>query len=193
MQQGAPVNPSAQSNPMTLNFSDNYYQLFALPKAMFVDHELLDLRYKNLQRELHPDNYANGSDAEKRWSMQATSLLNQARRVLLDPLSRAIYLLSLEGVDLNAETDTRMSGEFLMLQMELREELETIAHSAEPFELIDKLRAQALQYTKALYEAFEQAYSDGLWQVARERVREWQFLSKLIFEINEIESQLDDN
>lgn len=159
---------------------------------MAVDTSQLDERYKQLQRDYHPDRFVNASEQDRRLSMQATSLVNQARQTLLDPLSRATYLLELEGCDLNSETDTRMSGEFLMAQMELRETLEAVDAATDPFEQIDMLQDRVREFQIKTREAFEVALSVSDLNVARERVREWQFLSKLKAEILETESRLDD-
>ncbi|MCB1756509.1 MAG: Fe-S protein assembly co-chaperone HscB [Gammaproteobacteria bacterium] len=177
---------------MSVNFSDNYFALFDLPPAMSVDREQLDSRYKALQRELHPDRFVNASDSERRWSMQATSLVNQARQTLLDPLARAIYLLSLSGIDIDAETDTRMSGDFLMTQMTLRESLEDARASANPFEEFDGLRRTVHEMSKEIETAFETAFEAGNLAEARDRAREWQFLYKLKAEVDEVESELDE-
>ncbi len=177
---------------MDLNFSDNYFQLFGLIQGMALDEDVLDERYKLLQLKSHPDRYVNGSDAERRWSMQATSLINQARQVLIDPLSRATYLLSLEGIDLDSETDTRMSGEFLMAQIELREGLAVIRSKADPFAELDKLSSQVNAETRLVQSKFENALLAKDLDLARSGAREWQFLYKLKHEINEFESLLED-
>ncbi len=177
---------------MKISLSDNYFNLFQMSESMEIDLDLLDERFKSLQRELHPDRFINSSDTERRWSMQATSLVNQARQALLNPLSRACYLLSLSGIDLDTETDTRMSGGFLMAQMELRETLDIAKNADEPFEKLDELNRQVASMTKDIREAFNVAYNDGSLDLAREKAREWQFLNKLKLEIDEIESILDD-
>lgn len=173
-------------------FTTHYFALFALPKSMAVDTAQLDERYKQLQRDYHPDRFVNASEQDRRLSMQITSLINQARQTLLNPLSRATYLLELDGCDLNSETDTRMSGEFLMAQMELREALEMVESASDPYEYIERLQERVSKFQLTTREAFENAFSVSDLKVARERVREWQFLNKLNSEILEAEGRLDD-
>lgn len=173
-------------------FTANYFVLFDLPKSMAIDVKQLDERYKQLQRDYHPDKFVNASEQDRRLSMQVTSLVNQARQTLVNPLARATYLLELMGCDLNSETDTRMSGAFLMGQMELREALEMVDAANDPFEQIDELQDRVRGLLLKTREAFEAALIVDNLDIARERVREWQFLDKLKAEILETEGRLDD-
>ncbi len=176
---------------MSFNFSDNYFQLFGLPISPVIDEERLDARYKSLQRELHPDRFASATEGEKRWSMQATSLINQARQTLLDPLSRAAYLLSLNGIDLASETDTTMPQDFLILQMDLRESLESLKTSEQPCEKLNELKLEVRRHSGLTEALFTEAYAEDQLEIARTKVREWQFLEKLRAEIDEIEGEMD--
>ncbi len=176
---------------MKLDFTNNYFQLFELPRSMQVDEDLLDKRYKLLQRKYHPDRFSNGSQAEKRWSMQAASLLNQAKTTLADPLLRATYLLTLEGIDLNSEIDTHMSNEFLVAQMQLREELEKVSIAPDPFAEIEKLSIQIKTEIKNIQSGFENAIISGDTDKSRSKVREWQFLKRINNELQVIEMTLE--
>ncbi|HKJ76321.1 MAG TPA: Fe-S protein assembly co-chaperone HscB, partial [Gammaproteobacteria bacterium] len=76
---------------MQADFSQNYFELFGLPEGFEVDSETLSLRYRDLQRALHPDRFAGASDRERRLSVQQTARVNEAYRTLKDPLARARY------------------------------------------------------------------------------------------------------
>lgn len=117
---------------MQVDFGKNYFELFGLPVSFEVDITSLTDRYRDLQRSVHPDRFANATDRERRLSMQQASLINEANRALKDPLQRARYLLSLNGVDIHDESNTAMDGMFLMEQMELREELDAITGKDDP-------------------------------------------------------------
>ena len=175
-----------------MNLTDNYFEIFGLPVSTTPDLILLDEAYKRLQREWHPDRYSSATDEQKRLSMQYTSVINQARLTLMDPLGRAVYLLSLRGVDLDAETDTRMSADFLMTQMTLREQLESVDGASDPFAAIDDLREEVAAYARESAEAFTGAWQENDDKRAREVAREWQFLDKLRRELDEKEQRLDD-
>jgi molecular chaperone HscB len=102
----------------------NHFELFGLTPAYALDLEQLDRAYRDIQSNIHPDRYANAGDAERRASVQMTTLVNEAYRTLKSPVQRAKYLLELNGVDVGFETNTAMPADFLMDQMELREKLE---------------------------------------------------------------------
>jgi molecular chaperone HscB len=88
---------------------------------MAVDPQALDQAYRALQAQVHPDRFADRSDAERRVAMQWAAAANEAYRVLKKPLPRAKYLIESAGVVLGEQDNTAMPAEFLMQQMEWRE------------------------------------------------------------------------
>ena len=84
----------------------------------------LDQAYLAIQKEVHPDRHARGSDAEQRLAMQMTTYANTAFQTLKNPVQRGLYLCQLHGVDAKLETNTAMPAAFLMKQMEWRENLD---------------------------------------------------------------------
>jgi len=76
--------------------SSNFFELFELPVSYDVELNQIQKKYMELQKQVHPDRFANASDAEKRLSMQQTSWLNEAQATLKNPVSRATYLLKLK-------------------------------------------------------------------------------------------------
>jgi len=101
----------------------DYFALLGIAKKYFIDLNELKNNYLKLMQKTHPDNFVHATDSKQLEAIQDASLINEAYRTLLDPVQRAQYLLKLQGVDLNAETDTQMPLDFLMTQMALREEL----------------------------------------------------------------------
>ena len=178
---------------MQFDLSSNYFDLFDLPKQFDIDNNALQNRYRELQRNVHPDKFAAAEAAEKRWSVQAAALINSAHETLSKPLMRAVYLLKMEGVDLDMETDTQMAPEFLMTQMELREGLESIESSGDPFAAADRARSEIRESVGSISASFAANYGSGDFEAACERAREWQFLDKLLREVADIESRLDEN
>jgi molecular chaperone HscB len=78
----------------------DYFSFFGLPRKLNLDVAALERDFYALSRKLHPDLYAQSSDAEQRkWSLEKSSQLNDAYRTLKDPVSRTEYLLRLQGVD----------------------------------------------------------------------------------------------
>jgi len=65
---------------------NNFFQLFDVPVSYEVDLDLIQQRYRELQKSVHPDRFASASDQEKRISMQQTSWINEAFNTLRKPL-----------------------------------------------------------------------------------------------------------
>ena len=123
--------------------------------------------------------------------MQASGRVNDAWRTLSRPLPRASYLLSLNGVDVDAETDTRMDPEFLMEQMELREALGEAEGAADPGAAADALGLRLSSLRAEQRSRFARAADGGDWTGARDVVRRWQFVERLAAELGELEARLE--
>lgn len=108
--------------PLTLSATD--FELFGVPQRFAQDRAALDARWKQLQREAHPDKFAAQSAASQRLAMQWSVRINEAYQRLKDPLKRAAYLCELAGAPINADDNTAMPAAFLMQQMAWREALE---------------------------------------------------------------------
>ena len=118
---------------MTVSFNENYFQLFEIEKSLFIDLNVLEDKYLELQKEFHPDKYVNASDQEKRISLQITSYINEAYNTLKNDYLKSIYLLKIEGYKLEDQNNTISDSVFLVHQMELREESEKISKRAWKF------------------------------------------------------------
>jgi len=176
---------------MQVDLSSNFFNLFGLPVSFSIDDRTLVSRFRELQKQLHPDKYASASDAERRWSMQAASFVNEAYQTLGNDLRRANYLLELNGISTDEETDTQMELGFLMEQMEYREALESAPGTSDPFAALDTIRKQLSASVNARLAAFAAAATEQNWTQARSIVRQWQFLSKLARELKSMEERLD--
>lgn len=174
---------------MTSEAGKNYFELFGLPVVYDLDPGELSVRYRELQRRIHPDKYAAGSDAERRVSMQLTTLVNEAYQTLKDPVRRARYLLSLGSADPRDETVTAMDPAFLMEQMELRETLSEVRALSEPHKKLAELANDTMVRMQQKIGQFRDNYARDPMR-ARQSLREMQFLDKLRREIEELEEEL---
>ncbi len=104
--------------------SENYFNFFGLSPQFQVDLPELDRAYLAIQKEVHPDRHARGSDSEQRLAMQMTTLANTAYQTLKNPIQRGLYLCQLHGIDAQLETNTAMPAAFLLQQIAWRESLE---------------------------------------------------------------------
>ncbi|HEY6371779.1 MAG TPA: Fe-S protein assembly co-chaperone HscB [Candidatus Sulfotelmatobacter sp.] len=82
----------------------DYFTFFGLPPKLKVDVPALEKSFYELSRRLHPDLNARAGSQEQEWSLEQSSLLNDAYRTLRDPIKRTEYLLHLEGVELEEQS-----------------------------------------------------------------------------------------
>jgi molecular chaperone HscB len=82
----------------------DYFTFFGLPRKLNVDVAVLEKEFYELSRKLHPDLNAKAGSKEQEWSLEQSSMLNDAYRTLRDPIKRTEYLLHLEGVELEEQS-----------------------------------------------------------------------------------------
>jgi molecular chaperone HscB len=100
------------------------FELFGIPRRFEQDRKDLDMRWRDLQAQVHPDRFALEGAAGQRVAMQWAMRVNEAYQRLKDPLKRAAYLCELQAAPIHAETNTAMPTGFLIQQMEWREALD---------------------------------------------------------------------
>lgn len=170
---------------MSLDLTQDYFSLFGLPRRYALDDSALEAAWHALQAQVHPDRHAHLPDAEKRRAMQWSSRVNEGFRTLRKPLARAQYLLVLAGVDAGLETNTAMSPEFLMEQMEWREAVEEARLAAEVAELeglCHRLQQHAREVRALLGSQLDDEHD---YASAADTVRRLMFIDKLQQEIDE--------
>lgn len=107
-----------------MNLQSDDFELFGLVQRFAQERSAIDARWKELQREAHPDKFAAQGAAAQRVAMQWSVRINEAYQRLKDPMRRAAYLCELRGAPIRAEDNTAMPAAFLVQQMEWRESLE---------------------------------------------------------------------
>ncbi len=133
-----------------MNLQSNDFELFGLSPAFGIDRAAVDLRWKDLQREAHPDRFASADPAAQRLAMQWSVRINEAYQRLKDPLKRAAYLCELQGAPVQADNNTAMPSDFLMQQMEWREQLDDASGLAALEQLADEVAAARRRMVEAL-------------------------------------------
>lgn len=170
----------------------DHFSLFGLNRGFRLDLSDLDSRYRDIQAKVHPDRFANASDAERRMSMQWATHANEAYQTLKKPLERAKYLLHLAGHDIKAESNTAMPADFLMEQMEWREAVVDARNGGDHHEL-ERLHNRLSADVKNRYEELAQLLDDaGDHAQATDRVRRLMFLEKLLYEIDDALASLEE-
>ena len=170
-----------------MNLQDTDFALFGVPERFAQDRAAIDARWKELQREVHPDRFAAQGAAAQRVAMQWSVRINEAYQRLKDPLKRAAYLCELRGAPIDAERNTTMPAEFLMEQMEWREALDDAATDHELEAVSDQL-ADARQRTLKDIERLLDRDDDA--RAAAQQVRAMMFIERFAHDVEQRFDQL---
>ena len=173
--------------------TQNHFELFGLPVSYEVDQTILSDHYRELQRTVHPDKFANAPDQERRMSVQKAAQINEAFQTLKSPVRRARYMLELRGITFDDQRETAMDPMFLMEQMELRETLAGIPMNDEGLmklaELQDDILFKIRQLTAELVELFKDGSDEALLK-AKANMHKLQFMDKLQQEAENVEEDI---
>jgi len=90
---------------------DPFVLLGISPRYHLSDNDI-ESRYRELARKLHPDRFAGKTALERRLALQWTAQLNEARRILRDPVRRARFLAS-GRPDPSEQGGVRLDPDFL--------------------------------------------------------------------------------
>jgi len=168
------VNPSA---------SDDYFRFFGLNEQFTLNLSALDQAYLTIQKEVHPDRHARGSDSEQRIAMQMATLANTAYQTLKNPVQRGLYICQLHGVDAKLETNTAMPAAFLMRQMDWRESLD---ESEEDLSALEALTAEVEEVKSEVISEIAQAIDSAhQYESAAELLRGLLFIDKFAIELDD--------
>lgn len=149
---------------------ENHFECLGLVASVSLDREVLEEKYFELARKWHPDRFVSASESERSRAQRQAAQLNEAYRVLRDPLRRAEYLVFLGGINLDSSDPKRgapaPSAAFLAQMLDFRDaieegELEVQAALDSAEEHLEQCLNAA---TQALQERNTQAAADSLVQ-----------------------------
>jgi len=129
---------------LTISRHGDYFRFFGLPRKLGISASDLDQRFRGLSRQFHPDYFVNAPPAERRASLERSSYLNDAYRMLKLPISRVEYLLQLEGMAAGSpqEASKQVPAALLEEVFSLNEELDDIRDLRASGTAADTLKAR---------------------------------------------------
>jgi molecular chaperone HscB len=104
----------------------DYFAIFELPRKLWIEMAALEQKFLQLSWKLHPDNFVNSGEDERELSLKRSSALNDAYRVLRDPVARVEYLLEIEGERKEGEKKQQAPPELLEEVFELNESMDEL-------------------------------------------------------------------
>lgn len=156
----------------------DYFRLFELPYEYEIDSLILQHKYRELQKEFHPDNYVIANEGENTRALQISGFINQAFDTLNDPLSRAIYLLKYFGVEIDLVHDTSFPAEFLLEQIDLRERIAEAENNAD-FEELEEIENHLKGCAQAQVIEIGELFNNGDYAKIRDPLKKLAFYTKL--------------
>ncbi len=130
----------------------DYFSVFNLPRKLALDTRALEQAFYRQSRAVHPDRFAQASAERQQWSLEQTSLLNDAYRTLRDPIARTEYLLRIEGVTAGGrgETPAQVPPELLAEVFELNMQLDELRAGDGDPQLRTDLEAARVEFEQRL-------------------------------------------
>jgi molecular chaperone HscB len=163
----------------------DHFAVFGLPRRYRIERDQLEALHRELSWKVHPDRHAQASSGERLRAVQAMTALNDAYRVLRDPVKRAEHLLELHGLPIG-EHD-KVDQALLLDFLELREELEAAQGEAREA-LFGRMRARDQAARAAIAEGFgrfEDTADRGVLAVIKERLIELRYVHRYLEEHDE--------
>ena len=152
----------------------DFFEVLGLPRKYHLSMEEAEQRFRELSKQLHPDRFAKAAPRERLMAVQKTTELNDAWRVLRDPVKRAEYLSKVEGFDVADEKGSvKASPALLMEMMEKNEELVEAKAAGDAARIaglvreVESARQAALAKAGALFEKYDAGDRSVLGEIAQ--------------------------
>ncbi|KAK8504371.1 hypothetical protein V6N13_025049 [Hibiscus sabdariffa] len=142
-----------------VDLSIDYFKIFGLEKKYEIEVDGLEGKYKDWQKKLHPDLVHSKSEKEREYAAEQSARVIDAYRTLSKPLSRAIYILRLEGVDVDEE-QTVSDPELLTEIMEIREAVEEATDSQALNQVQSRMNEKLEETSDSFANAFQRRNLD---------------------------------
>lgn len=171
------------------------FETLGIPPRFELDLAAVEQRHRELSKALHPDRYAGRPSSERRLSLGKAIEVNEAMRLVRDPIKRAEALIRRAGVTLTETSEPVTSQELLMDMMDAREELgkaRATRDLASVRGIGAAMRARAEATMRALGEQLDSA--DGSADRLREalpRLGELRYVRRFLDEVDAIEGDLE--
>ncbi|XP_028784882.1 iron-sulfur cluster co-chaperone protein HscB homolog [Neltuma alba] len=158
--------------------SIDYFDIFGLEKNYDIEVKNLEGEYKNWQKKIHPDLVHSKSEKERDFAAEQSAKVIDAYRTLTRPLSRAIYLLKLEGIEVDDE-QTVSDPELLAEILEIREAVEDAADS----EALNHIRSEMQEKLKHWSNVFADAFQSRNFEEAKSSIQRMTYYERVTDEV----------
>jgi molecular chaperone HscB len=165
------------------------FETLGLPRRYDVDLPAVERTHRELSRALHPDKFVNAGASERRAALSKAVEVNEAWRVVRDPIRRAEALLELRGTAVGEERASATDPEFLMEMLEQREALAE-AKQAKDLARIQEMAMAVVGRFRAVEQALGEGFARGEAASLVARLGELRFYRRFLDEVSAIEDEL---
>jgi molecular chaperone HscB len=165
------------------------FATLGIPRSFDVDLPAVEKTHRELSRALHPDRYVAASASERRDALSKAVEVNEAWRVVRDPIERAAALLALHGVPTGEGSQPKQDPAFLMEMMEQREALAE-ARAGRDAAAVRRMAAEAEERSRAVERALSEGFARGEAASLASKLGELRYYRRLLDEVSAIEDEL---
>jgi molecular chaperone HscB len=159
-----------------------FFEALGIEPRLSLDAASLQKRFYELSRQWHPDRFSTRPAAEQQLALETTALLNDAFRTLKDPVRRAEYVLSENGLEASTQRGKDVPPELLEEVLAFNMALE----EAEPVEMarwsahFQDLLGQIDRELESLFAAYDAAPGAAALQPIRAALNKRKYISNLV-------------
>jgi molecular chaperone HscB len=167
----------------------NPFAVLGIPPRFDVDLASVEKQHRELSRALHPDRFAAAAPSERQAALSKAVEVNEAWRIVREPIRRAEALLALHGVDMTEEKAPTADLEFLQEMLEQREALDD-AKRAKDLEAVHKLAHAIEAKSKAVEAVLTEGFAREDYSSLARKVGELRYFRRFLDEVSAIEDEL---
>ncbi|MGH7282864.1 MAG: Fe-S protein assembly co-chaperone HscB [Polyangiaceae bacterium] len=170
----------------------NPFEALGIESRYDLDLKAVEKRHRDLSVALHPDKLGALGPSARREAIERAAQVNEAWRIVKDPIRRAEALFQLAGIKVGETNEPKADQAFLMEMMEMREALAE-ARDEKDLRKIRALTADAENREKAAKEAISlvTARTDKhLLVQALPKLGELRFYRRMLEDVSAIEETL---
>jgi molecular chaperone HscB len=154
-----------------------------------VDLAAVEKTHRDLSRALHPDKYVGASASERRAALAKAVEVNEAWRIVRDPIRRAEALLGLAGVAIGEGLEPKADPGFLMEMLEQREALSE-AKRARDLDAVRRMAAAMGESSRDVERVLSEGFARGDMGSLAGKLGELRFYRRFLDEVSAIEDEL---
>jgi molecular chaperone HscB len=167
------------------------FATLGIERRFDVDLDVVEKRHRELSRALHPDKYASAAPSERRVALSKAVEVNEAWRVVRDPIRRAEALFTLAGITVGETNEPKPSPALLMESLERREALAE-AKAKGDLKAIERLAGEVDQARRAAEETLRDGFTrdGGELEALVPLLGELRFHKRFLDEVSAIEDEM---